>query len=267
MIHLTVVNYRTPEDLDRFLQSFRKFPPTITPWSLAIVNVAPGRDDMAVGERWADVLGASHYWNPENIGYGRGCNEGACCAKWPDNDEGVLAFFNADVILTRAALDRCTAGLMSNSAWGVLGPRQVNHLGRFTHAGVFGTLDKPQHRGWFEHSRDGKYTDVRDDAVTVSGAAYFMRRTVWDTLRTCPIYREIAPEAKGAFLPTPHYYEETWASYHAQAHGVRVVYWGRDTITHLWHQASPVGGHADKLMPVSREIFRAACDRHGIAHD
>lgn len=270
-LHMVVVSYRTPSDLEAFCRSVEMFPPTTVDWSLTVVNVAPEREDIAVAGRWADRLGVLHYWNPENIGYGRACNEGARWAEWDRGEEGVLAFFNADVVLSLGAVDGCARGLLSHRGWGVLGPRQVNRQNRLTHAGIFGTLRHPKHRGWQSlgdtHHGGPLYVDVRDDAITVSGAAYFVRRSLWDELRCCPMHRQIAPDARGAFLPTPHYFEETWVSYHAHAHGWKVVYWGADTVLHEWHQASKVGGYAEQQFPVSQRMFRAACDLHGIPHD
>lgn len=270
MVHMVVTNYRTPDDLHRFCESVQKFAPK-DPWSLTIINVSPLPADMAVGERWADKLGAGHCWFEVNIGYGRACNEGACRALWPpDTSEGVLAFFNADVILTRRAVDNCVEGLLSRSDWGVLGPRQVNNQGKLTHAGIFGTHTKPQHRAWLAAAKSSQYTDVRDDAITVSGAAYFIRRSLWDELCSCPIFRQVAPEARGAFLPTPFYYEETWVSYHAYAHGKGVVYWGQDTLIHKWQQAvitNKKQAWAALMFEQSGQRFREACDAHGIPRD
>jgi GT2 family glycosyltransferase len=136
-----------------------------------------------------------------------------------------------------------------------------------THAGIFGTNDKPALRGW-KRPDDGQFDEIRDDALSVSGSAYFIKRLCWDELTNCSKYRKIAPDAVGAFLPTPHYYEETFCSYHAREHGWKVVYDGETSMVHKWHKASPVGGVAEKKhMPESRKMFRAACDMHGITHD
>lgn len=269
MIHIVVVSYRTPGDLDLFCQSVEACQPS-GPWSMTIFNVSPQPGDIAVGERWAHALRARHLWDAENIGYGRACNASSRGVEWPPDerdDQGVLAFFNADVVLSEGALDQCVEALALNPDWGVLGPRQVNRRNQITGAGIFGTPDTPILRGWRQPAASGQFSDVRDDAVSVSGSAFFVRRSCWDHLRCCPVFKAIAPDAQGAFLPTPHYFEETWVSYHAKAHGWKVAYWGKTTITHAWHQASAIGGYAEQQFPVSEEMFRAACDRHGIPHN
>ncbi len=75
------------------------------------------------------------------------------------------------------------------------------------------------------------------------------------------------PDATGAFLPTPHYYEETWCSYFARHLGYNVVYDGSVSIGHSWHKSSAVGGEADSKFKESQSIFRKACDYMGIERD
>lgn len=260
-LSLVVANYQTPDDLTCFLKSVADHPPTCD-WDLTAVNVCSRPEDRLAVEAWQDVLPIRWVINfPDNVGYARACNRAANMLE-PQRD--VIAFFNADVEATKGSLDRCHEALMAHNDWGVLGPRQVNERGRMTHAGIFGTHASPIHRGWQEKDRQD-YEDVRS-AVTVSGSAYFVKRSVWEELTRCAIYRSVA-EAEGAFLPTQHYYEETWCSYHAFAHGHRVMYFGEATMIHKWHRASPVGGFADQEMPRSRELFRRACDAHFIPHD
>jgi GT2 family glycosyltransferase len=268
-IEMVCVNYRTPDDLARFCYSVLAAPPQID-WHLTAVNVAFQPADSftlaRIGERFAETGLEKHFTGLnllDNVGYGRACNLAASRADpW---EHEFLAFFNADVVLPAGAIDECVAAMQANPEWGVLGPRQVNSAGRMTHAGIFGTLDRPQHRAWHLLNRD-EYGDIRQ-AVTVSGSAYFIRRNLWDYLTDCLLYREVAPDAKGAFLPTSHYYEESWCSYHAQAHGWKVMYYGPVTIIHEWHKASPVGGWAEKQFPISQRYFREACDKHRIPHD
>lgn len=256
-IDLVVVNYRTPHDLDRFVASLNRFPPsgdvTLTIVDVASTNIEPATVEWTRGE-------ARRIAVADNIGYARACNLAAEAAT-----ADVIGFFNADIEVTANALDFCEAALIAHDDWGALGPCQIDDHNRVRHAGIFGTPTAPVHRGWNETYR-GQYADVTE-AVTVSGSAYFIKRTVWDELTACPLYRDIAPEATGAFLPTSHYYEETYCSYHCWEHGHRVIYYGPITIVHKWHRASPVGGWAEQQMPISRELFRKACAHHGIACD
>jgi GT2 family glycosyltransferase len=256
-LDIVVVNYHTPHDLDAFLASLSRFPPT-GPASLTVVEVAAGEEKTTPFE-WA---GGTGRWLAvtDNIGYGRACNLGAQAG-----GHRIIALFNADVEVTEHSLDFCTAALEARDDWGALGPCQVDLRNRIRHAGIFGSNCSPVHRGWSEIHRN-QYCDVRE-AVTISGSAYFIKRKVWQELTGCDFYQDMAPGATGAFLPTSHYFEETFASYHSREHGHKVMYYGPVTMIHKWHQASPVGGWAEQQMPASREYFRKACAHHGIACD
>lgn len=252
-----VVNYRTPEDLEGFLASYKAFQPHYG--SLTVVNVEPSEADREIASASTDIAFQLEF--EENVGYSYACNEAASFTR-----SEVIAFFNADTRLTADVVDICYQALMSHQSWGVLGPRQVDDRNRLTHAGIMGTGDRPTLRGWMEYD-SGQYNEINPHAVSVMGSAYFIKREVWDELMDCEIYREQVPWAKGAFLPTPHYYEETWCSYHARAHGWQCVYFGLVSMIHRWHKASPVGGFADKHFTTSQEEFRRVCDAHGIPRD
>jgi GT2 family glycosyltransferase len=254
-IDLVVVNYHTPGDLSACVASIERH--AAMDYTLTVVDVEAGRD----GPLPRLPSTANYVPTRENVGYGQACNIGATYGT-----SDLVAFFNADVELTPNALRACCDALAEHPEWAILGPRQVDGQGRIRHAGVFGTNRSPHLRGWNSSGRGDAFTDV-DEAVSVAGSAYFVRRHVLDSLAACPRFRAIAPDAKGAFLPTPHYYEETWVSYHARAHGWSVVYFGQATLIHQWHRASPIGGHADQAAPRSRSLFRAACQHHDIACD
>lgn len=253
-IDLVVVNYHTPGDLDAFLTSLNCHPPADDA-TLTVVDVDNSDPDPAT-INWAGGQGRRLAANT-NIGYARACNLGA-----ENGDGNIIALFNADVEITAHSLDFCSAALMASPTWGALGPCQVDTANRIRHAGIFGSNVVPTHRGWNEHNR-GQYADVRE-AVTVSGSAYFIKRSVWEELTACPLYQVAAPGATGAFLPTNHYYEETYCSLHLRDHGYQVMYYGPVTMIHKWHRASPVGGWAEHQMPTSRDYFRRACGYHGI---
>jgi GT2 family glycosyltransferase len=259
-LDLVVVNYRTPGDLADFLASVVDAAIGVD-FGLTVANVDPADGDRRVVKDWTRKLDLGYVEFKDNVGYATAINRGVA-----RGEREVVVALNADVRIRTGVIDACHQALMGNDDWGVLGPRQVDSEGRFTHAGIFGTRSAPRHRGWKERDDGRLYRDVMD-AVTVSGSAYFAKRAVWDELAACPTYKEVAPNAEGAFLPTQHYYEETWASYHAASHGYRVMYYGFETLVHEWHRASTIGGHADQQMTASRERFRRACDVHGIEHD
>lgn len=261
-LDVVVVNHQTPEDLQRFLDSFDRYGPTeLHHWSLAISNVEPTNEDGRVALQYVDSKpNVIAYAHPENVGYGRAVNR---AVNGGVND--TIAIFNADVELTEDALYNCWFEML-DCDYDILGPLQVDRMGRVTHAGILGTNSSPQMRGWRSHLVE-PYRDVKP-AISVSGSAYFIRRDVWDVLSRCPIQRDLG-YTDGAFLPTPLYYEETWCSYHARAHDFNVIYYGHVEMIHEWHQSVLKTGEAKAMekMKIAREMFREACDVHGIEHD
>lgn len=254
-IAVVVVNWQTPDDLRRCLQSYEDY--RCIESDLIVVNNEPTTDDLQV----ASDFPAYHIVNKENVGYARAVNAGVKAS-----NREMVAILNADTELRPGVLYDCWQALVNNPSWGVLGPRQLDRKGRVTHGGIFGTLNDPAWRVWLGQD-DPEYGDVRP-AVTVMGSAYFARRRMWDELTACHIYQKAAPGAEGAFLPTKLFFEETYCSYHAKVHGWEVIYYGRATMIHDWHNAiSKPNSLGDHQFHVSQELFRKACDLHGIPHD
>ncbi len=264
-IELIVVNYQTSGDLNDFIWSYIHSEISV-PHTLHIVNVDPTPADKQMVQSWAKDIRFLYSEHKDNVGYGRACNHAAL---YPDRE--VVAFFNADTRLTPGVIEGCHGALMANSDWGVLGPRQINRAGKITAGGVYGTLETPSFDGRWNALDRGQFDDVRTDCVSVSGSAYFVKRAVWDELTNCPSFLNCPEVAAlkpiGAFLPTPHYYNETYTSYHAIAHGHKVVYYGPERMYHEWHKSSPVGGYGEKTLKESLELFRTACDFHDIPHE
>lgn len=234
-LDVVVVNYNTDDLLDGFVQSFN-------------ANCWPGCT--------LEIIHTTH----DNIGYARACNKGAAKGT---NDAILLA--NADTLLT-GGLRACYEALMSREDWGILGPRQVNERHQITAGGIFGTEYSIGQRGWNEVD-NGQYSDIREDAKSVSGSLYFIKRKVWQELTDCQYMQEAYPGIEGAFIPTKHYFEETNCSYHARAHGYKVVYYGPVQMIHYWHKASPHGGWADQQVETSKRMMREFLDSHGIEHE
>ena len=203
----------------------------------------------------------------ENIGYSAAANQLVAMGTGD-----IIGILNADVWLTPSDVVQIQQSFDESPDIAILGPKQRDEKGNITHAGIEGTNTHPKHRGWQQPDPDDVlYRDVRE-MVTVSGSAYFIRRSVWDDLTHCPVnvrwYRErFGNDPNGAFGPQRHYFEETQASYHARAHEYKIYYDGRISIGHSWHASHPVGSPQDQLFGESRKIFRDFCDYHGILHD
>lgn len=254
-VDVVCVNYKTDDLLIKFIDSYQKtkFPGC----TLTVVDVqSPFKREET--DTMAKRLGGQFLAFRDNVGYGRACNAGA-----DQGSNDVILLANADTLLTADGLEACYEALISHPKWAVLGPRQIDADGRITAGGIFGTDRFPQQRGWAEPDH-GQYSDVRTDALTVSGSLYFIKRSVWKELTECAVFQEYQPDSIGAFLQTQHYFEETFCSYHARSHGYKCVFYGPVQMVHLFHKASPHGGWADQQFGASQAMMRQACAQHGI---
>lgn len=266
-LDVVVCNYRTPDDLGGFLDSYDRFPPK-TAHDVFVVNIHPNEADRKVAHEWlACHPNALEIDIPENVGYGKACNKAAKAGS-----REIVAFFNADIELTENALDECYEALKTHPMWGVLGPRQVDQDGLIRAAGVLGTPTAPNLRGWREDGSDGRYSDVRSDCVSVAGSAFFFKRVLWEELTECELYQQVDPGSEGAMLQTPLFFEETWAAYHARAHTYRCAYLGTTTIIHKFRRGQEserkeprydhTGAWSTAVFRQSQEMFRKACEIH-----
>lgn len=267
MIDLCVINYNTRPLLNRFLDSLHSdINECPKSWNLHIADNGSTDDTVQwINNNYRQYEINSIFEN-ENIGYSAAANQ---LAKHSSGD--IIAILNADVWMKSSDVYKIQEIFYDNPDVHILGPKQRDETGRITHAGVIGSPSKPEMRGWLEYDPlDSLYRD-RVNCITVSGAAFFIRREVWNAMTFNVEYRKLYPNATGAFLPTPHYYEETWCAYFARHLGYNVVYDGSVSIGHSWHASSPKPNegysHADAMFPVSREIFRKACDFMGIERD
>jgi len=267
LIDLCVVNYNTRPLLNRFLDCLHNdLYNTPKVWKLHVADNGSTDDSVDWLEYNKDRYKIDNVLLNENIGYSAACNELASIGT-----QEIICLLNADVWMSSSAVLQASKVFDNSPQVHVMGPKQRDEQGSITHAGIIGTNVQPRHRGWKEHDPEDKAYKDRVECVTVSGSAYFIRRSVWNTLSENAEYKKLFPEAKGAFLPTPHYYEETWCSYFARHLGFHIYYDGRVSIGHSWHASSPKPGQgiseADAKFPISREIFRKACDHFGIERD
>lgn len=260
MIDLCVVNYNTKAKLGRLINSLSTG--DNLSWNLFIEDNGSTDGSAEWLQQYADRYRIESVSLNENIGYSRACNSAVS-----KGSADIVGLLNGDVWLKSADVKSILDRFEENPHISILGPKQRDEVGRITHAGIFGTHAKPKHRDFRRPDREDRLYRELEECLTVSGSAYFMRRSVWNALTECSIYRNLHPDVTGAFLPTPHYYEETWCSYHAWAHGYKIYYDGTVSIGHSWHASSPVGGKADKLFSVSRKMFRHACAAHNIPCD
>lgn len=256
-IDLVVVNYKTYNLIDNFISSYRKFKPKKHDSRLILIDNEsdPVELDHLDKDGLDEVVSLV-----SNIGYSGACNYGASLG-----DSDYVAFLNSDTeFVDDKCVDYCVDFMESHLDVAVVGPLQYSSDGVITAGGIFGTHDAPFQRGW--KSKNLKQCRDTKEAVTVSGSAFFLRRSVWDEMQECEIYRSCFPLASGGLPPFPHFYEETLYCYHVFAHGYKCFYLGEGEMIHQWHQSSPVGSQNENF-EVGRKGFREFCDKHGISRD
>lgn len=288
-VDLCTVNYNTKKELDRHIKAlisdvdfpeenymgtgFLRHDRPILPWSLHIADNGSTEDNSRMYLERAMV--PENVCLNQNIGYARACNQLATLG-----DGDIIGLLNSDVWMTTAQVQQVQRTFDEHPEVDILGPKQRDETGAVVHGGIFGTNTAPKFRGWKQSDiYDELYRDLLP-AVTVSGSAYFVRRTVWEALTNDEEYQAvirqlmteglIRPDAlryPGAFLPTMHYYEETFCSYFARHRGYGVFYDGRVSIGHSWHASHEVGSPQDMLFHESQATFRRACDMLGIERD
>lgn len=262
-IDLVCVSYMSSSDLHNFGVTLERHAPTVD-FSLTVVNVCPGINDTNIAKRTADLFSEARVLEfADNVGYGYACNQGGA-----DGNREIVGLFNVDMSFRDAAIDRCCEQLLGHDNWGLCGPRQTNSLGRHTAGGIYGTDTAPEHHWWMAQDDGRMARETRDDCTVVVGSAMFIRRSVWDELTGCSLYRRHAPRPNpvGPLLETPLLYEDAWLSYHARGHDWKCGFVGDAHITHEWHGAIKYHG-GDQHMAPSKELFRHSCDEHGLAHD
>ena len=263
-LDVVIVNYRTPNLLERCLDSWEKYASPDVTVNIIVVDVDP-EPPISSGRRMGDRDKITYLRVPYNIGYGGACNLAARLCAAP-----IISFWNADTALINAdAIPTMIQHFADVPECGIAGPKSIDTTTTppvVTHAGILNSHMQPYLRG-FRETDQGQFTEVLR-AISVSGSAYFVRRAALDRLARCDLYRDtIAPHALGAFLDTPHYFEETWISYHAFAHRIQVWYVGTAVVEHLWNRAPDPGVSTSQLFAMSQPIFRRACDLHGLEHD
>lgn len=262
-IDLLVVNHNTKGKLQRLLDTLSRG------WDGFELFVADnGSTD---GSRdLLKTLPRDQVWFNGNIGYARAINEMAL-----RSSSRYLMALNADTWLDGDDVESLVSFMDDTPCAAVCGPKQVDEQSRITHAGITGSYEKPKLRGWRKRdARDELYKEI-EPCVSVSGSAYTMRRSVWDELAACPVYRQFhsihlgAPPA-GAWPAFNHFYEETLYSSHLHGHPElgKVYYNGEVTIGHSWHASSKVGSKwTQDGRREGQRMFRAFCDMHGLPHD
>ena len=245
-----VVNWSTPEDLRKLVESAEIYEPGLR-WSIfqngdSHVDSGPTLEHLFEAYDPRIVLNESE----TNLGHGAGINHAVRTAHYMWDPDYVF-LVNPDCLFTRPILSTLANALEEDPKRFVVGPKQVDSRGKITAGGIIGTMVAPSHRH-FHAANTGNVKSMTEDRVRcpmVAGSAMLCR-----TDEFCEL---------GGLLEAAHYYSETWLCYHANAHGRECWYIGDAEMIHEWHKSSPIGyAETDGRMKEDRELFRRMCDEH-----
>jgi GT2 family glycosyltransferase len=269
-VDLLVVSYNTKDKLKRLVETLNSDYEDFV-WNLHIRD--NGSTDGSVEllhEMWQDPDRYRIYGidTGENIGYARAINWMVAHSCGAD----IIAAVNADTWFTTKHVKQVIKTFEDNPNQAIMGPKQMDEMSVIRHGGILWWGRKgganPLHRGWSQADPQDILFKDRIRCWTVSGSLYYVRRSVWNELTNCPKYQEFTGGAEGAFLPTPHYFEETFCSVHAQKHGHEVWYDGTvETAGHSWDASAPIGVPSKNYFQISQGMYVQACEALEIEHE
>lgn len=277
-IDLCIVSYNAKDKLERMLHSLYELnDPALFEVYIADNGSTDGSSDMLYS------LQKDYYYDlsfNRNVGYSAACNQLAHAGSSP-----FIGLLNCDVWFEENNIQDIINSFAAHPDTAVIGPKQRDENGNITHAGIVGTNTAPTHRSWQVSDPNNELHRDFVECVTVSGSAYFVRRSVWreitDGANYMRLYDKFAEQSAyklrvtpkawtdkpGGFLSTPHYYEETFCSYYIRHLGYKVCYDGSISMGHSWHGSHEQGSPMDKMFRLSQAMFREACGYFGIEHD
>lgn len=277
-IDLCIVSYNAKEKLERMLHSLYE---SNDPELFDVYIADNGSTDGSLDLLYA-LQKDYHYdlFFNRNVGYSAACNQLAYAGKNP-----FIGLLNCDVWFEEDNIKDIINSFYDHPEAAVIGPKQRDEKGNITHAGIVGSNTEPKHRSWQVSDPNDELHKDFVECVTVSGSAYFVRRSVWqeivDNADYMILYDKFAEQSAqrlrvsplswtsnpGGFLSTPHYYEETFCSYYIRHLGYKVCYDGSISMGHSWHGSHEKGSPMDKMFRISQAMFREACDHFEIARD
>ena len=209
MIDICIANYNTKQFLIKCIDSFCTH--TSVDYNLFVVD--DGSKDGSV-EWLKNQENLVSTCNNSRIGYGRSINQGLKKGNNP-----YICVSNADIEvfpgwdnLIKLCCDKVA----------VVGPKLLFSDGRIGGCGVIGTDENPILRGWQEKDM-GQYDRI-EEVLSVCGAFFVMRRSVWE---------EMEGFDEGFFL----YFEETDLFRRVREAGYKVLYYPFEKIIHHWDKS------------------------------
>jgi GT2 family glycosyltransferase len=263
-VDLLCVNYNTKDLLIRFLSTL-EYDPDLYDITVCDNGSVDGSREWL--QEHADQYPAiTNVVLNDNIGYSAAINHAASIT-----NNQILCAVNADTWFSNKHIHDMVKCFEDHPNIAIAGPKQLDENRRIRHAGIFWPgikAFKPKHRGWSVYDAEDKLYKDLVPCWTISGSIYYVRRSVWNEMYNHPEYRKLYPDAIGAFLPTKHYFEETFCSQWAQKLGYEVWYNGEaETAGHTWGGSQDPNESSRLYFRESQQIYIDACNKLGIEHE
>lgn len=184
------------------------------PFRMTVVDNGSGQPVGRYLDR-LDRQGIRVIRNATNAGYARACNQGIAAGRGR-----FVVLLNNDIQATPEWLSPLVRCMEEDPRIAVAGPRLVTPDGLLVGTPVTGTDWAPQQPGLWQPESSCALPDGPVDSLTVSGAAYMIRREH---------FLRIGPMDEGYFL----YFEDADYSLRARKSGFRVVYCPASRLIHL----------------------------------
>lgn len=153
--------------------------------------------------------------NHSNLGFARGCNQGACLA------EGrILLFLNNDTVVTPGWLEGMVQALEGPHRPGIVGSRLLFRDGSIQHAGVVASFDQVPHHIYYRVPGDFPPVLQEREFQMVTGACLLIRKDLFQRL-------------KGFDEGYENGYEDVDLCLRARGLGEKILYTGRSVVYHL----------------------------------
>jgi hypothetical protein len=265
MIDLCITHHRTETLLEKLLVELHKNKELLkNVCKIYLYDSGSGPEFRKWIRRNINYFKIERMFLKENDGYARACNYMAS-----KGSSDIIGFVHADTRFGPNELEKIQKVFDENPGIHILGPKILTTEDKIYHAGITGDNFNANFIGVGELDKNDKLYKERKLVINVSGAAYFIRRNVWNVLTNHPKYKRLYPSAIGAFLETPHFFEEVWCSYFARHLGYNVLYDGSITFKHTVRASTFVSPEDEtsvekQFYDLSKQIFLYTYDKVGL---
>jgi GT2 family glycosyltransferase len=235
-VSIILLEYNNPEITLACLRSLGERRPSL-PFEILLIDNSEG--PPAMDYRAASGLRELRYRkNKENVGFARGCNQGASIAQG-----SLLYFVNNDTLFRDRSVEELARLFAADDAVGIAGSRLLYRDESIQHAGIVFThlAGRPEHRCRFGLSHD-PVVNIPLEMQAVTGASLMIRRSLF---RDVGGFREAYRNG----------YEDLDLCLRVRRAGSKVIYNPRSVLDHLESMSRDRTRHEEANLRLFRETW------------